>query len=76
LQDRILDDSAAALAAGGTMVYSTCSIWPAENSERVKSFLGRHADYRLVEEKLTFPSVGDDAVKYHDGGYWAVLERR
>jgi len=76
LQDRILDDSARALLSGGRMVYSTCSIWPGENSERVKSFLGRHSDYRLVEEKLTFPSVDDDVVKYHDGGYWAVLERR
>jgi 16S rRNA (cytosine967-C5)-methyltransferase len=76
LQDRILDDSAPALMSDGRMVYSTCSIWPQENSERVKSFLGRHQDYRLLEEKLTFPSVDDDAVKYHDGGYWAVLERR
>jgi 16S rRNA (cytosine967-C5)-methyltransferase len=75
LQDRILDDSATALIGGGRMVYSTCSIWPEENSERVKNFLGRHADYRLLEEKLTFPSVDDDPIKYHDGGYWAVLQR-
>jgi 16S rRNA (cytosine967-C5)-methyltransferase len=75
LQDRILDDSANALVSGGRMVYSTCSIWPEENSERVKSFLGRHLDYRLVDQKLTFPSVDDDPAKYHDGGYWAVLER-
>jgi 16S rRNA (cytosine967-C5)-methyltransferase len=76
LQDRILDDSAGALLSGGRMVYSTCSMWPGENPELVKIFLGRHSDYRLVEEKLTFPTVADDAVKYHDGGYWAVLERR
>ncbi|HEV8378515.1 MAG TPA: transcription antitermination factor NusB [Tepidisphaeraceae bacterium] len=75
LQDRILDDSAPALMSGGRMVYSTCSIWAQENSERVKSFLGRHPDYRLVAEKLTFPSVDDVPVKYHDGGYFAVLER-
>jgi 16S rRNA (cytosine967-C5)-methyltransferase len=75
LGDRILDDSADALISGGRLVYSTCSIWPQENSERVKSFLGRHADYRLLEEKLTFPSTEDDAVKYHDGGFWAVLKR-
>jgi len=48
LQERILDDSATALIGGGRMVDSTCSIWPQENSERVKSFLGRHADYRLL----------------------------
>jgi len=76
LQDCILDDCAPALKGGGVMVYSTCSIWPEENSQRVKKFLGRHADYRLLEEKLTFPSADDDAVKYHDGGYFAVLKRQ
>ncbi len=76
LQDRILDDSAPALMGGGRMVYSTCSIWAQENSERVKAFLGRHLDYRMVEEKLTLPSVDEDPVKYHDGGYRAVVERR
>jgi 16S rRNA (cytosine967-C5)-methyltransferase len=76
LQDRILDDSAEAVLPGGRLVYSTCSIWPAENQERVKSFLGRHCDYRLLGDQLTFPSVNDDPVKYHDGGYFAALERR
>ena len=76
LQDRILDDSAPALITGGRLVYSTCSIWPEENHERVKNFLGRHADYRLINEKLTFPSADSDPTKYHDGGYFAVLERR
>src|SRR5437899_9078684 len=75
LQDRILDDTAPALISGGRMVYSTCSIWPRENSQRVQNFLGRQADYRLLEEKLTFPSVDVDPRKYHDGGYFAVLER-
>jgi 16S rRNA (cytosine967-C5)-methyltransferase len=76
LQDRILDDSARALVGGGRMVYSTCSIWAEENSERVKAFLGRHSDYRMMEEKLILPSLEADPLKYHDGGYWAVLERR
>ena len=75
LQDRILDDSAPALLNAGRLVYSTCSIWPQENQERVKNFLGRRPDYRLINEKLTFPSVDSDPTKYHDGGYWAVLER-
>jgi 16S rRNA (cytosine967-C5)-methyltransferase len=75
LQDRILDDSAPALLNGGRLVYSTCSIWPQENQARVKNFLGRHADYRLIDERPTFPSVDSDPTKYHDGGYFAVLER-
>ena len=58
LQDRILDDSAPALINGGRLVYSTCSIWPGENQERVKNFLGRHTDYRLITDKLTSYSTG------------------
>jgi hypothetical protein len=42
----------------------------------VKSFFGRHSDYRLLEEKLTYPSTDGDPVKYHDGGYFAVLKRQ
>jgi 16S rRNA (cytosine967-C5)-methyltransferase len=75
LQDRILDDTAPALIGGGRLVYSTCSLWPQENARRVKNFLGRHSDYRLLEEKLTLPSTDEDPAKYHDGGYFAVLKR-
>jgi 16S rRNA (cytosine967-C5)-methyltransferase len=75
LQDWILDDTAPALLPGGKMVYSTCSIWAEENGKRVRAFVGRHADYRLVEEKLTLPSLESEATRYHDGGYFAVLER-
>jgi 16S rRNA (cytosine967-C5)-methyltransferase len=75
LQDTILDDTAAALLAGGRMVYSTCSIWPAENSDRVQAFLSRHRDYRMLREKLTLPSTESEPTRYHDGGYFAVLQR-
>lgn len=75
LQDRILDDSAPWLAAHGRLIYSTCSIWPEENQQRVAAFLERHPDYRLIEEQLTWPSFETDPTRYHDGGYFAVLTR-
>lgn len=36
------------LKEGGLMVYATCSIISAENTEQVKHFLDNHADARLV----------------------------
>ena len=75
LQDRILDDTAASLQAGGRMIYSTCSIWPEENEGRVAAFLSRRADYRLLDQKTTLPSLDPEPERYRDGGYLAVLER-
>jgi 16S rRNA (cytosine967-C5)-methyltransferase len=75
LQDEILQDSAARLRPGGRLVYSTCSIWPAENGERMAGFLSRHPDYRMLHEQTVLPSTDADPTRYHDGGYHAVLAR-
>jgi 16S rRNA (cytosine967-C5)-methyltransferase len=75
LQDRILDDTAPWLVSGGRLVYSTCSVWPQENQMRIKAFLDRHPDYRLLEEPLTWPSLDPHPPRYHDGGYCATLLR-
>jgi 16S rRNA (cytosine967-C5)-methyltransferase len=46
-QGRILDAAAAAVRPGGVLVYSTCTISPAENEERIAAFLRQHGDYAL-----------------------------
>jgi 16S rRNA (cytosine967-C5)-methyltransferase len=46
LQDALLDAAASLLKPGGRLVYSTCSLEPDENEQRVDSFLGRHPDCR------------------------------
>jgi len=76
LQDRILDDSAAHVRAGGLLVYSTCSIWPEENQQRVQAFLKRHSEFEFMEEKATWPSFGEELREYHDGGYVGVMKRK
>jgi len=55
LQARILDSAAAALAPGGTMVYSTCTISPRENEGQIEAFLGRHADFQLADMPSDVP---------------------
>lgn len=75
LQRGILDDTAAAVAPGGLLVYSTCSIWFDENQQRVAEFIAAHDQYALVHERATLPSAGSDPTQYRDGGYSAVLRR-
>jgi 16S rRNA (cytosine967-C5)-methyltransferase len=76
LQDQILNDTAAAVKPGGTLVYSTCSVWPEENRQRVDTFLKQHSGFDLVEDRLTLPSLDPDPTRYRDGGYWALLRRK
>lgn len=47
IQFAILESSAKYLRAGGTLVYSTCTILPRENGDIVKKFLERHGDFSL-----------------------------
>jgi 16S rRNA (cytosine967-C5)-methyltransferase len=76
LQAAILDDTAPHIKPGGLLVYSTCSIWPEENQAAVQAFLARHTDYQKQSEHMTLPSLSLDIANYHDGGYFAVLQRR
>ena len=48
LQYQILCRSAQYLASGGTLVYSTCTLNPAENGENARRFLREHPDFRGV----------------------------
>ena len=47
LQAKILETNAAYLKDGGTLVYSTCTLNPAENREIVEGFLKSHPEFSL-----------------------------
>jgi 16S rRNA (cytosine967-C5)-methyltransferase len=47
LQDELLDAAAALVRPGGLLVYSTCSLEPEENEERVAAFLARTDGFSL-----------------------------
>jgi 16S rRNA (cytosine967-C5)-methyltransferase len=44
-QQALLDAAARQVRPGGTLVYSTCTISPRENEERVLAFLDSHPDF-------------------------------
>ena len=48
-QQGILDCAAEMTAAGGTLVYSTCTFAPQENEQNAGLFLMRHPDFEIVD---------------------------
>jgi 16S rRNA (cytosine967-C5)-methyltransferase len=64
----LLRRAAALLRPGGTLVYSTCSLEPEENSGLVRSFLASHREFTLEVERELLPFR--DGV---DGAYVARL---
>ena len=55
-QSAILDTAASMLKPGGRLVYSTCTIDPAENEEQVAAFLARHPEFSTVTPGAALPA--------------------
>ncbi len=47
VQRRILENCARYVRPGGELVYSTCTVHPAENEEQIKAFLREHPEFSL-----------------------------
>ena len=71
LQTEILDQVAKLVAPGGTLVYSTCSNEPEENTDQVNAFLSRHPDFTLDTTRESIPFESG-----HDGAFAARLIRK
>lgn len=80
-QARMLEALWQLLAAGGKLLYATCSVFSEENRLQIEGFLERHRD----AHRLTIP--GDDTNREqpagqilpderHDGFYYALLQKR
>ena len=67
LQSTILDDVVSRVAVGGILAYATCSMFAAENTVQVASFLERHPEFELEKDRLITPLEGGD------GFYVAIL---
>ncbi len=70
VQKEILNTACKYLQAGGTMVYSTCTLRKVENSDVVQAFLAEHKDFSIQKEQTIFPSDYGS-----DGFYICVLKK-
>lgn len=80
-QMRLLNNLWAMLRPGGRLVYATCSIFPAENVEVIKEFMGNNpeakhqsidAEWGLKQPYGRQVLPGMDAM---DGFYYAIIEK-
>jgi 16S rRNA (cytosine967-C5)-methyltransferase len=67
-QRDLLEHASQLVKPDGTIVYSTCSLEPEENTEMIQSFLASHPNFKLGGERTLVPFR--DAV---DGAYTARL---
>jgi len=73
-QGGILDALWQTLAAGGKMLYVTCSVFSEENTHQTESFRRRHPDARPLQidgqaEQQLLPTA------QHDGFFYALFEK-
>lgn len=69
-QSSILNSYCKMLRPGGKMVYATCSILPSENQNQISTFLNKHKEFILEEEKTIWPHQFG-----FDGFYMARLKK-
>lgn len=66
----LLERAASRVRPDGTLVYSTCSIEPEENTEVVAAFLTRHPEFARTAERMIIPGAVDA-----DGAFVAGFRR-
>lgn len=80
LQKKLIEAGADAVAPGGALVYSTCTILKEENGGIVQDFLSRHPDFVREEIPLPYHNKGELQFlpdgKGSEGFYIARLKRK
>jgi 16S rRNA (cytosine967-C5)-methyltransferase len=72
VQSALLDAAATKVRAGGTLVYSTCTISPAENEEQAERFLARHPGFEADDLGADHPGLRHGP----SGGFLQLLPHR
>jgi 16S rRNA (cytosine967-C5)-methyltransferase len=83
-QDRLLQALWPLLRAGGAMVYCTCSIFKAEGSGQIESFVANNTDalslpapgHLLPLKRPPASPMPENSLGDHDGFFYALLRKR
>jgi len=84
LQRQLLEQAARCVKPGGALVYSTCTLGPAENEDQVSLFLEGHPSFSresvadVIPEDLVTPTGAYESLPHRtglDGAYAARLRR-
>ena len=70
IQLAILKNASSYVKVGGKLVYSTCTLLPAENDWNVDRFLKNNGDFILWDVRTLYPDTDGT-----DGFFYAVMER-
>ncbi len=77
LQARIADALWQVVAPGGTFLYATCSVFPAEGEHQAQAFASRHTDAKRIRAPgQLLPASADAApTRQHDGFFYALFTK-
>src|SRR3954449_9735829 len=80
-QVAVLDRAAGLVKPGGRIAYITCSVLPAENSDQIRSFLGRHPEFSIQPLNETASVLWDKAEDFEKAALrsaegWLMTPRR
>jgi len=71
MQYAILCGGAGCLRFGGTLVYATCTLNPAENEGLCARFLQNHPEFQMISQRTLMPHINRT-----DGFYFAVFRKQ
>jgi len=78
LQARIVDALWRTVAAGGRLLYVTCSVFPAEGERQAQAFARRHPDAQRLDApgQLLPVAIGATPQAQHDGFFYALFAKQ
>ncbi|MQN01220.1 MAG: methyltransferase domain-containing protein [Lachnospiraceae bacterium] len=70
IQRKILENAARYVKPGGKLIYSTCTLDPAENEEQTDAFISAHPEFFIQKQLTIIPDAE------HDGFFYSIIRKK